>query len=70
MAEWTPNDIIRLVTTTTCCVCLFIIVLREAFLAYLGKINPDMFGTISAGGVATGILGLAWVVSRPLLARQ
>lgn len=60
--KWTPQDLVSIIIATSACLCLLILVLGVVLLAFVGKLSPEVLGSIKGAGVGGGLLGLAYIL--------
>ena len=60
-SDWTADDFCKIITIVTACLCLAAVVIGAMAGVLMGIISPEALGRITAAGVGTGILGLAYI---------
>jgi hypothetical protein len=65
-SQWRPRDTLNLIITTTGCLGLLILVLGVLICAYLGKLSPELLGSMKGAGMGGGFLGLAFILQQTI----
>jgi hypothetical protein len=61
-AKWKPQEYVSLIIATSACLGLLILVLGVLLLAYVGKLSPEILGSMTGVGIGGGFIGLAYIL--------